>query len=97
MDQNRVVTTLKIQLLLLGNGVVDDHVQPIARAHRRNRARHTVAEDVRGFRLAGQVNLMTERRPKVGQPEMMRGGENGELVAATITEHDSFGSRSLGM
>ena len=38
MDQSRVVTTLKIQLLLLGDAVVDDHVQPIARAHRRNRA-----------------------------------------------------------
>jgi hypothetical protein len=91
MDQSRVVPALKVQLLLLIDAAVDDHVQPVARAHRRNRAGRTVAEDVRGFRLAGQVNLMPELRSEVRQLEMMRGGKNGERVAATIVEHDSFG------
>src|SRR5215212_4947226 len=91
MNQGGVVPTLKVQLRLLVDAVVDDHIQPIACAHWRNRAERTVAEDVRSFRLGGQVHLMPEFRPEVGQPEMMRGGENGELVAATIAKHDSFG------
>jgi len=60
MNQSRVVPTLKVQLLLLVDAGVDDDVQPIARAHGRNRAERTVAEDVCGFRLGGQVNPMPE-------------------------------------
>src|SRR5918993_105602 len=91
MDQSRVVPTLEVQLLLLVDAGVDDDVQPITRAHRRNRAERAVAEDARGFRLSGQVDLVSDLRPEVGQPEMMRGGKNGQLVAATLVENDSLG------
>src|SRR3954453_3783596 len=37
------------------------------------------------------MDLMPERRPEVGQLEMMRGKENGERAAAAIAEHNSFG------
>src|SRR5215217_4912500 len=55
MHQGLMIARLEIKVRLLIDAAVQDHIQPIAGAHRRDRAPGAVAEHLREFLLTGKV------------------------------------------
>ena len=88
MDQGRMVTGLEIQLRLLVDAGVNDDVQPVARTHQGNRPTVAVAKDLGDLRLTSQVDVLTQFCLEIRQPEMVRGWQHSEPVAAAVLDEE---------
>jgi hypothetical protein len=60
MDQRRVVTSLEVNLGLVGNAVVNDDVELIANTNRRNSAVSAVLEECVDFTFPGQIDVFAK-------------------------------------
>ena len=65
-----MVAAFTIELRLLIDAAVDDHIEPVALAERRNGAANTIGEDLSDLVLARQPDALAEVSSEIGETHM---------------------------
>ncbi len=91
MNQCGVIAALQIDLGLPRYAVVDDNVEPIALARRRDGARSTVLEQLFNFMFSRQIDVKAKPQREIGQADMMRRRQNCQNVTASVAKDNRFG------
>ena len=96
MDQCRVIAALHIDLRLVLDAIIDDNIQCVAIANRRDGAISAVSEQLSDLVFAGQVNIITELHSQFGQADVVRRRKDREYVTAVVAQNDAFGQTVAG-
>ena len=96
MNERRVVAALEIDVGLAVDAVVDDDVEPIALADRRDSAARAVAKQALDLALGGEVDVLAELLAQVGETDVVRGGNDGQHVSAVPPQDDALGQALAG-
>ncbi len=96
VNQARVIAALDIDLGLLLNAVVDDHVELVAFADGRNRPNRAVREQPLDFGFVSQTHIVPDLLTQIRQADVVRGGQNRQHVAAVTAQHDCLGETVAG-
>ena len=72
MNQCSVITTLQVHLCLFLDAVVDNNVEPIALAGRRDGAVSAVLEQLFNFMFSRQIDVKAKPHPEIGKADVMR-------------------------
>ena len=71
-DERGVIAAFAIELRLLIDAAVDDHVEAVTLAERRNGAANTIAENLGDLLLAGQPDGVAEICSEIGETRYCR-------------------------
>src|SRR5215831_11778397 len=90
MDQARVVASLKINLRLAGQAVVNNHFQPIGSTKRRDRSRFTIEEESFDLLFIRDVHVAPKLFAKLAELDVARGRQYRKHEPVSSGEHDGL-------
>src|SRR5215204_3641294 len=91
-----MISSFEVEIRLLLDALVNDHVEPIARAHGRDRATRAVVEHRRNFALVGQGHGLTDLLFQVREPDPASGWNDSQPIGSGIAEQDTLGQAITG-
>src|SRR5262245_2064317 len=91
VNQRHVVAALQVDVWPLLHAVVDDDVQTVTLADRRDRAERAVRKQRADLLFIRQVDVVADLVPQIGEADVVRGRQDGEQVAAVVAQYDGLG------
>src|SRR5262245_64550178 len=91
VNQRHVIAALQVDVWPLLHAVVDDDVQTVTLADRRDRAERAVRKQRADLLFIRQVDVVADLVPQIGEADVVRGRQDGEQVAAVVAQYDGLG------
>ena len=91
MHQGRVVAAFQVHVRLRGQAVIEEHIEAVAFAERRDSAMRTIGEELIKLVLACQRTVPAERSLQISVAKATRRRDHDEEVAFAGANHDALG------
>src|SRR5216684_9084036 len=96
VDERRVIAAFEIDVGLFPDAVVDDDVEVVALADRRHCAERAVRKQRLDLPFGGHLDVVADLPPQLEEPDVVRGRQHRQHVAAVAAQHDGLGEAIAG-
>src|SRR4051794_12978796 len=96
VHERLVISPFEVEVRLPVEALVHDHLEPVTRAHGRDRTTRTVGEHLRDFGLARQAYELADLRFQIRKPDSAGGWKHSEPIRDGIAEQDRLGQTLTG-